>query len=359
MLERLENDPEIQEIWAKVNSIAPEDSDAMEIFYEFCVEFGFEKCHCEKPEIRRKKGDRMSVCVGCARCYWFTSGTLLNRVKRFKAYLAAFLIREAGLLISAAAFARLTGIHVGTSSNIQRKISMAMANRMGQEGENIGAVTATPFKDIIARRSRETPARMHPFSEEEEIERLNCDLESDCSTSASTLASISTKTEPAAVPETTPTETDDPFEKAINTVHDHLCDLGISVEKLSSQSSLSIGLVNGALTMLELRGQAKQLSDGTFAKLTLATAPVPLNDVDAAHAVRINVAVNTAQGIIGKVFHRVSRKALQIYLAAIWGVIDRVRWGQYSIFQLCFEHPPVTYMQLLNYVSPPQLKIIL
>ncbi len=356
MLERLENDPEIQEIWAKVNSIAPADSDAMEIFYEFCVEFGFEKCHCEKPKICRRKGDRMSVCVGCARRYWFTSGTLLDRAKRFKAYLAAFLIREVGLLISAAAFARLTGIHVGTAANIQRKISMAMANRMGQDGKDVGAVTATPFKDIIARRSRETPARMHPFAEEEEIESLNCELELERDASSN---SFSTDTESAALPEFSHTETDDPFEKAINTVHDFLSEIGISADKLSSQTSLSIGLVNGALTMLELRGQAKQLSDGKFVKLSLAAAPVPLSNVEAAHAARINLAVNTAQGIIGKVFHRVSRKALQIYLAAIWGVIDRERWGECSIFQLCFEHPPVTYKQLLNYVSPPQLKIML
>jgi|GEM_PF-280602 len=355
MLERLENDPEIQAIWAQVNIIAPTDADAMEIFYKYFRDFGFEHSHCDNPNVCRAEGDRMSVCKGCGQGFWFTSGTLLARVKRFKPYLAAFLIREAGLIISAAAFARLADIHVATASNIQRKISMAILNCMEATDADAAAVAGRLFKDIIARRSRETPARMHPFAEEEEIESAQLDLNMDAAAS---------EVSPDALPvsmESSEAVDDgdvDPFEQAIRVVYGLLSEIKICAEKLSLQANISIGRVNGALTMLELRGQAKQLPDGKFVRV-ITVPKVVLSDAESTYAARVGFSIGVAQNIIGKVFHRVSRKALQLYLAAVWGVLDREKWGLCSIFQLCFEHPPITYSQLLHYVSPPILKLVL
>jgi len=334
----------------QVQALAPTDEEAMEIFYEISLSMGEKKCDCGDAVKHRFAGDRSYLCGGCEEIFSFTSGTMLARVKRFQAYFAAFLLREAGLLISALAFSRLTGVNFGTALNIQKKISLAMANQMD---DTASLTPARPLQEIIARRSRETPARMHPFSEQEEIELA--------AQSEAVIIQQEQSTETEEHFESSELKTDDPvdpFEAAIKAVAGLLSDMGITAEKLSLQTSISFGLINGALTMLEMNGEAIELPGGKFIARPKAKKQVVLSDDELAFLVRTKLAIALVIDNVQRVFHRVSRKALQLYLAAIWCAQDRERWGEGSVLQLCFNHPPIRYKDLLNYVSPPQLKIM-
>ncbi|HEY9758574.1 MAG TPA: hypothetical protein V6C97_25640 [Oculatellaceae cyanobacterium] len=57
-------------------------------------------------------------------------------------------------------------------------------------------------------------------------------------------------------------------------------------------------------------------------------------------------------------FDGVSRKYIQLYLAAYWCYKDRTRWFSEQLFSACFRSPPVSYAEILLYSSPRDLKVI-
>lgn len=56
-------------------------------------------------------------------------------------------------------------------------------------------------------------------------------------------------------------------------------------------------------------------------------------------------------------FHGVSRKCLQLYLASFWCHVDRVRWSHGTVLLACLEHPPIRYKAIVEYMSPPSVRI--
>jgi hypothetical protein len=71
----------------------------------------------------------------------------------------------------------------------------------------------------------------------------------------------------------------------------------------------------------------------------------------------IAVSIKAAIAYIRTYFQGVSRKFLQLYLASFWCHFDRVRWTPGAILLACIEHPPISYEAIVNYVSPPAVKI--
>jgi hypothetical protein len=49
----------------------------------------------------------------------------------------------------------------------------------------------------------------------------------------------------------------------------------------------------------------------------------------------------------------ISRKYLQIYLAAIWCHFDRRRWSEEKLLLAVLRAPSISYKDILNYESPP------
>lgn len=62
----------------------------------------------------------------------------------------------------------------------------------------------------------------------------------------------------------------------------------------------------------------------------------------------LHAAVSTMTGYIGKYFHGVSRKCLQLYLASFWNYVDRKRWSTLSLLRACLDHAPVSYENILE-----------
>lgn len=62
---------------------------------------------------------------------------------------------------------------------------------------------------------------------------------------------------------------------------------------------------------------------------------------------------------IGRYFHGVSRKCLQLYVASFWRFIDRKRWSAEALLKACLNHEPIPYSQLLDLHSTKMVRVSL
>ncbi len=347
MLERFENDGEIEKIWQTVLSIAPTDSDALDIFCQHWSQNDLLRCgYCGSTDLNRAPGDRRCKCDNCGKKVWVTSEKLLERAERFQAYLAAALIREAGLFISGAAFARLTEVQTSTAYNILRKFNIALANQLPQDAEEI---SGRLMKLIIAKRTCETPARLHPFAEQELIDEEIFQSRSEQDWVASDCAQNKSAEE----------EQDD-FARNTELVLGVLsAEVGMTADDVQLKTGIAIGVVTGSLFVLELNGKARRVPGGKYFLCVVSAADQFQARENSQLAESVRLGAIKYLSVIGEYLHRVGRKGLQHHLAAVWCALDRATWGPGSLISLSGMHPPVPYRQMVEYVSPPYLKIVI
>lgn len=73
----------------------------------------------------------------------------------------------------------------------------------------------------------------------------------------------------------------------------------------------------------------------------------------------LKLAVAQFLGLISNEFHGISKKCLQLYLASFWCTVDRSRWAPGALLKACLSHAPIRYQQILNFVSPARVMIVL
>ncbi len=346
MLERAENDKRIAAIWEDVQRLAPTDADALDIFYKSWHEHDLVRClRCNGSNISRNPGEREGQCNDCGEACWVTSGTILQRASLFQGYLAAAIICEEGLTISAPEFHRLTGIPQTSSYNIFRKLRLAVCNQMPSESQEFSGQLV---KLLIAKRSLETPANCHPFTEQELIEEI---LFTDTEPSSDDAEDVNNAED---VVEQIEDQNLSEYDKVKKVVKSLLSEVGLTADKISVMTGFNIGKVIASLSELELFGEARIEPGGKYFKISSHGRPAAGDSV----AGEIIEAVAVFFKFVDEYFHRVGRKSIQTYLAALWCALDRDRWGPGSIIRLFGAHPPVPYRQVRDYVSPPLLKIM-
>ncbi|CAN5526925.1 hypothetical protein BH11CYA1_BH11CYA1_05680 [soil metagenome] len=79
----------------------------------------------------------------------------------------------------------------------------------------------------------------------------------------------------------------------------------------------------------------------------------------AAASAKVKLAVSQFIGLIGYEFHGISKKCLQLYLASFWCTFDRGYWTPGSLLSSCLRHGPISYEQILNFVTPARVLIML
>ncbi len=349
MLSREENDQRLAKIWADVQIYAPTDAMAQDVFYEYWKKLGMILCpDCSSDNIRRVDGERECECLDCGMTSWFTSGTLLSRVKLFKSYLAASLLFEAGLTISGPQFSKLTGTPQTSAYTILRKFRMAISNQMSSDAEQFSGQLV---RLLIAKRTLETPANSHPFVEQELIDEA---LQNDLANNIEPAGASDDENFVDGINGDDQDENLSEYEKVKKVVLSLLSDVGLTADTISLRTGFAIGKVTGSLSELELFGEARVEPGGKYFKGAPAKqsqSQIPLTET-------IIIALTNFYEFVIEYFHRVGRKGLQTYVAALWCTLDRERWGRGSVMHLCGTHPPVTYREILNYVSPPLLNII-
>lgn len=291
---------------------------------------------CGGRTFHRDSGDRRAFCASCGMKIWITSGTFFHRKKLLRAWLAAIWLMESGAGVSACFLHQKLKIAYSTAHEILRALSDVIE---AQREDSIRHLHSNLFLDLFCRRSRETPARVHPREEqseaEAEAERMTGDIIIGAINSDASNSALSSPAPVFANYQIAPTGEPE-LDAAERAVFGALSQGPLSFDKLAERLSLPAGTLMAAITMLELKGNARRVG------IQLYEACMPESVGDSAQNGSGEQLWEGAMEFVEdiKVFIRstymgISRKYLQSYLASHWCYRDRKRWGRYSLLRAC------------------------
>lgn len=367
---------------AKIHAQFPTEEAAVEEFYRSAAQEGLIKCrYCGSLNLTRNYGDRTNTCKRCNKKTWFTAGTVFERMKLAKAWLTAILLKENKVAISSSKFHRVVGVAQSSASKILTKISMVLQNHMGEDAQ---AVPSALFIGVICKRSRETPARAHPAVEQEEVERRQRSNRNSSETSSSEsiadaegetsynshgsdkVASYPAESIPAitekilAGTEAEKAALTDEFSEQDKRVYGFLSAKPVHADAISQALGMPAHEVSVSLITLELTGLINRLAGDRYERsarnksqeFSVQTG----NGKD--FAVDLKITVAGFSNFVSSHFHGISRKYLQHYLAAYWCHVEREQWHSGALLKACLRFRPISYEEILDYVSPILVKIL-
>ncbi|HEY9683201.1 MAG TPA: hypothetical protein V6C86_16605 [Oculatellaceae cyanobacterium] len=327
-----------------------------------------------------------------------TVGTLLERCRRAEPWMMAIWLTERGVPLSSVCLHEIAAIAQSSALNILRKIRVVVQSEM-EDGAIL--MPSSEFTSIMNRRSLETPSRMHPRTEEEEYtkERATDEPEVDSAANSNSCSKD-------------PLETVLQFMPAI--LHDKVRLVWMKLEEgpmffddLVEALGLSVPELNSIMGAFEIDGLIERLGGNrfvrpdcfdarTFQRDNCARATSQYRDgfegqhvltgndskrvnghpikndrpgceqrrggpQSLLHDSYINDSLDKLRTRVVKFvvhfFNGVSRKYLQLYLAAFWCFADKLLGRDDYIFRLCLTSPPQRYMDLLQYISHSPVKI--
>jgi transposase-like protein len=359
-LKQIERDERFVVLCAEVNAIdkqyPSEEKRINAIWRMLRASVQCPSCGCSK--LRRKSGSRTGNCKKCSKKVWFTSGTIFEKMRESRPYLVAIHLAQKGIPFNASELHRLVGNAYSSSLEIFKKI---MSIVLGAMEEKSVSVSSFEFSPVICKRSSETEARKHPVTEQENlIEQLVEQVDSNNGD-----ALVENKIKEFKMPENR-AETSDlaeggTMETAQNegiSPQEDLCrdekliyglmsDQPVSVDQLIAKSGLKIQNALAAVSMLGVVDLVRSLPGDRYV-LSTATNGVSSSPSDP----QISDAVDRAVNFVRRHFHGVSRKYIQIYLAAYWCFIDRARWSNDAWFKQCRLFRQTGRISIDSYVSP-------
>lgn len=304
-----------------------------EIFRRLNEEHAIRCSHCGSVDLKKEYGSRTVYCRSCKRRTWFTAGTFFERIRSALLWLLPIYLMERGIVLSAAELSRLANVASSTAQATIKKILFVAKTKMSSVPAE--EMYSSEFIAVVCKRSRETPAGAHPKNEEEEMEKraLNKDASAQL---------FETKEDDI------PVELDD-LQKEI---YDLLSDEPIHIDQLCARTGQPFEDISRATMQLEWSGFAHYKPGGWYVRNSKQE-----NKPGSEDKVRQFVAA-TIMSFISDIFHGISRKYLQLYLAAYWCSIDRSTWYATSLIKECCRAGPIAYREIVKYVSPLSVCVI-
>ncbi|HEY9777123.1 MAG TPA: hypothetical protein V6C81_25380 [Planktothrix sp.] len=335
--------------WMEFTEEFPEEEDCLQRIFLAAREAGVACKFCGSNSLRRSREARAANCNDCGQLVWFTAGTSFHRMRNCQARLFAIWCMENSIHFSSKAFAEVTGIAQSSALNTLQKLRAIVLSEMSEAGTQLASGC---FEQLFSKRSRETPARKHPSAEQEEVD-LDC--RGACQDDPSTIwdNAVKTATTNRGIedhPEHPSPQSNQDFnflsdqEKG---VFDLLEEKDVSSDLLLERSGLSVSELSASLTFLELADLIICLPGH---RIRRKIQKLNINNVKLTDAVMS--AVKQSQTCLKQIFHGISRKALQYYLAHYWCLRDRARWQSGRLLLQCMRTPPITDDDVLAYVSP-------
>jgi len=321
-------------MWRAFVSRFPTEADCVEELLRISAEEGQLRCRaCGNDELKRSRGCRVARCDGCGRENWLTAGSFFHRIRRARPWLAAIWLIEHGVAISSSRFHKLLDIAYSSALHIFKKLTMVLDSEM--QGDGLSLRTSV-FAVLFGKRSRETPARGHPILEENFAEQDN-------------------------VPERLETEVAhaDELSDQERIVFAALADEPVYFDDLFTRLTLPAGELSACLTMLELAGVVDRLAGDAYVRRRAGSktdvrqrlAPATVDgDIE---TTRIDRMVDFLCGV----FHRISRRYLQLYLSAYWGYTDRSRWSREALLRAAIRVGQINIRAMRSYVTPRFVRV--
>ncbi|CAN5717100.1 hypothetical protein BH10CYA1_BH10CYA1_57570 [soil metagenome] len=328
----------------QIDSLFTGETDALLYLYGFIP--GGLKCHtCQSVHLELQEGDRTALCLLCGKITYLTARTFFHGVRRPIDWVRAIWLLEEGIPFSANMFSSVTGMARASVSSMLSKLLIVISTEMG----NFPTERSSSFSQTMTKRSLQTPAMKHPMTEQDVFDEIE-------SESMGESLDLFLEKKLAEIYQS-PDDADENSQESNlysaswaneKNVFKLLSSEPSSFDSIGSAVALNVGELSLALVHLELAGLAKSLSGHMFVQerpIWTDTSVVNKSDEK-------NVFKPFFQ-FIARTFHGISRKYLQLYLAAFWCSTSRWRWSVGSLFTVCWRSKCLTYRDRLAYVSPP------
>jgi hypothetical protein len=227
-----------------------------------------------------------------------------------------------------------------------KKSGIVIARLM--ENESLEWIHCTELKEVVKKRSRETPARLHPR------------LEQQPASGADLIA-------PRTIQKTVESSTTGEI-ISISIMEEH----ETAFEKLTSEQQELFGIMDqDAIAFDHLWYKTKQPLQRFSENLSMVEIAGFLYEKGAyIHKYRSVIPTARAVGadlnphlkesaiaFITEEYQGISQKALQLYLSFHWYHNDRVFWQEGRLTDAIFSSPPISNSEVLAYVSPQTLQV--
>ncbi|MBU6452679.1 MAG: hypothetical protein KGS72_12915 [Cyanobacteria bacterium REEB67] len=372
---------------AKLNELYKTEADAKEeLFRRINAIRPFRCTKCNGHEFHREYGETVGHCKACNTQVWFFAQTeFFAGIKRAKARLFMILLMENGLIFNTKQFAEALKIAYSTAWNLNSKAKQALLDVLSTCAE-IETVDSAFFRQVFIRRSIATAANQHPVSEQElmesEMKRKteatnknddSCDkkthkedTEADAKENANQGYENSKKggAENSKKGSGLPLASGNSFELLMplseiqTTVYEAIRTEPITIETLLRILNLAPSELTAALTILELNGLIESLPGSRYVRYQTRENEVEDIENNTLSEGTILI-IESAIGFIQRLFHGVSRKYVQLYLAYFWLIRNRGIEDHHSdsFFTACYEAGDTGVASIQSFVSPLKLQV--
>jgi ribosomal protein S25 len=326
----------IEKLWPIFEERIPDDAAALNFVRQTLLENSAIHCQCGltvKKKYQSKK-PRTLICKNCKKEIWFTAKTPFKRAERLKAWLGAIFLMGNGAVVTSNKLAALGGTAISTALNIVRTIGLVLEHERHLETTNRSfSVPSAEFISIFCRRSLLTLPKVHPSTEIEEN------------------AKSETKAEQGRAEQRPQATTTEHLSESEKEIFELITAELITQDQICQSTTLPVSAVASALVILEIEGLIQAHAGGRFSRRSCA---------DNNNKTEEKTNPLAAMSLVGRTIDStlsirggISRKYLQIYLAAIWCHFDRRRWSEEKLLLAVLQAPSITYKDILNYESPP------
>jgi hypothetical protein len=390
---------EMQRRIAQIDSLFSDPTEHLLYLYGFLP--GGPACRrCGSSHLELMQGNRIGRCLICGRNNYLTAHTFLHGVRRPLDYVRTIFLLEEGFPFSANMYSDITGMAPSSVNSMMAKVFSVVSKFMPK----CVSESSSTFIELFHRRSSQTPTMKHPSSEQDifddmENEKMAASLDlyleralnelyelpavangdggefkpekeapvvaaTACTNvSSSAACNMVVTTQNLASPFAT-NKSDQPTETAIPadadssnaTVFDWTREKDIfkalsrepvSFDAVIDMTKLSAAELASALVNLELADLVKCVPGQMYAQKRLLWTDHQTLDKEEKEALFepfFDFIENTFQGI--------SRKYLQLYLAAHFAIACRKRWDLGQLFSACMRNGRLHGRQRLAYVTP-------
>lgn len=333
------------------------------------------KCeHCESRNLAATKNIRLLKCNDCSLYTWITAGSFFHGCKKPEIWLLAIHMWEAGIFLSSSRFHRLVGVAQSTALHIIKRLGSVVQDSFDSD-EVETEIETSVFNNVFCKRSAETPAKMHPLSEQTMVERQVArerrierarqlaeeKEERDRAAAEKELARGRKRISEQEVDEQTsdasaiqPDKIDQLNDREY-AIYEQITDAPIHPDSLAKVANLEMSETLAALTWLELAGLIEVAEGGRFIRADLENPKQ--SDREKRELERKEQSFNTIMMFISGIHHGISRKHVQRYVASFWCFFDRANWNKGKLLKACKKSPNIREKDNTSAITPAFLRV--
>ncbi len=335
----------------KFDEILPTENDCMEYLLSHLLNQG--NCRkCQSQNIVRQQKSRDYRCNNCGETASLTAGTLYTGIKKAGPFLKIIYLLERGIYFNCFQIHKLIGVAYSTCLTLVKKISMVIMKEMEEFSRLINSAV---FLSVFKKRSRVTPAKEHPQSEQRAAEEA---LRTELNKLAKEITNQNDINNGNGREKRKEQEQEQEQEQELvmlndaeNKVFSIIKSGKIHLDNIIQQAQLSYHDLIMPLFNLEQMNLIERHPADYYA-CKIIVPPECSSRSGLAYSRKTKGQVKEFVDFISKKIDGISRKYLQNYLAIFWCLKDKLVWGKDKLFQACLKSPEIPYHQIISYETP-------